>query len=70
VAGSGTLYDPEVVEVFLKLVAPYPVGSEVDLPDGRVGVVTDVPPDSPGTPVVRAPLPGGGWTEEPMELAA
>jgi HD-GYP domain-containing protein (c-di-GMP phosphodiesterase class II) len=69
-AGSGTMYDPEVVEVFMKLVVPYPVGSEVTLPDGRVGVVTDVPPDKPDCPVVRLPSKGGGWTDEPVDLAA
>jgi len=69
-AGSGTLYDPEIVEIFMQLVVPYPVGSEVKLPDGRVGVVTDVPADKPESPVVRVARDGGGYDEAPFTLAA
>ena len=32
---------------------PYPVGTEVALPDGRVGVVAAVDPGRPEEPVVR-----------------
>src|SRR5687768_474243 len=35
---AGTAFDPAVVRVFRRLVMPYPLGTEVALPDGRVGV--------------------------------
>ena len=70
VAGAGTRFDPEVVEVFKRVVAPFPVGSEVTLPDGTLGVVADVSPDRPACPVVRFPRAEGGFREEPVALAA
>jgi HD-GYP domain-containing protein (c-di-GMP phosphodiesterase class II) len=51
--GSGTQFDPVVVEHFLQIAMPYPVGSEVALPDGSAGVVTHVDPNRPDEPVVR-----------------
>jgi HD-GYP domain-containing protein (c-di-GMP phosphodiesterase class II) len=39
--GSGTLFDPDVVRVFTKKVAPYPVGSSVKLSNGWVGLVIE-----------------------------
>lgn len=62
-AAAGTAFDPEIVEIFLSLVVPYPVGSEIELADGRVGVVTDVPPDSPERPFLRVPREAGGFNE-------
>jgi len=53
VQNSGTQFDPEVVEVFRRVVFPFPVGSEVTLPGGVVGVVADVDPDAPERPLVR-----------------
>lgn len=53
VEGAGTAFDPRLVGVFRRLVMPYPVGSEVCLPDGREGVVASVDPDRPHQPVVR-----------------
>ena len=40
--GSGTAFDPEIVEVFSQLVPPFPVGSEVRMPDGTVGVIAQL----------------------------
>jgi HD-GYP domain-containing protein (c-di-GMP phosphodiesterase class II) len=51
--GAGTTFDPAVVQVFRRLVMPYPVGIEVTLPDGRIGVVAEVEPDRPYEPLVR-----------------
>ncbi len=53
VAGSGTHFDPEVVETFRRVVFPHPVGGEVALPDGRAGVVCAVDPERPDAPTVR-----------------
>jgi HD-GYP domain-containing protein (c-di-GMP phosphodiesterase class II) len=51
--GAGTAFDPAVVGVFRTVVVPYPVGTEVALPDGRVGVVAAVDVGRPEEPVVR-----------------
>lgn len=51
--GAGVHFDPEVVDVFRRVVAPYPVGTEVALSDGTRGVVSFVPPDTPHRPTVR-----------------
>jgi HD-GYP domain-containing protein (c-di-GMP phosphodiesterase class II) len=53
--GAGTAFDPTVVRVFRRLVMPYPVGSEVPLPDGGIGVVAEVDADRPYEPLVRTP---------------
>jgi HD-GYP domain-containing protein (c-di-GMP phosphodiesterase class II) len=51
--GSGTQFCPDVVRHFRSIVFPYPVGHEIQLPDGRVGVVAAVDPREPEIPVVR-----------------
>ena len=38
-AYSGTLFDPTVLEVFIKYIAPYPVGTSVRLSTGQVALV-------------------------------
>jgi HD-GYP domain-containing protein (c-di-GMP phosphodiesterase class II) len=53
--GSGTVFDPEVVEVFRRLVLPYPVGVELQFADGTTGVVARVEPSDPHRPLVRFP---------------
>ena len=50
---SGTAFDPEVVEVFRRVVHPYPVGSEIDVPGAGTGVVAAVSADNPLRPLVR-----------------
>lgn len=51
--GASTQFDNEVVEIFKKVVAPYPPGDEVVLGDGRRGVVVSCPPDDLARPLVR-----------------
>jgi len=51
--GLGTAFDPQVVQVFSRVVVPYPPGYEVDLADGRKGVVLDVDLDEVYRPLVR-----------------
>ena len=68
--GSGTAFDPLMVATFRRLVFPYPVGSEVALPDGRVGVVRAVDPERPGVPLVRVDDGAGGMTEVELDPAA
>jgi len=51
--GAGTAFDPAIVRVFRRIVLPFPVGIEVRLPDGRVGVVCAADPERPFEPLVR-----------------
>jgi HD-GYP domain-containing protein (c-di-GMP phosphodiesterase class II) len=53
VGGAGTAFDPEVVSVFRRTVAPLPPGTEVELRDGRRGVVVEVSPERPDHPLIR-----------------
>jgi HD-GYP domain-containing protein (c-di-GMP phosphodiesterase class II) len=52
--GVGTQFCTEVVRHFRAVVMPYPVGHEIELPDGRVGVVASVDQSRPDQPTVRA----------------
>jgi HD-GYP domain-containing protein (c-di-GMP phosphodiesterase class II) len=62
-AGAGSHFDPELVEAFSKIVAPFPAGDPVELSDGRGGVVASVPESDIDRPVVR--ILGDG---EPYDL--
>jgi len=69
VEGSGTAFDPEVVEAFRKLVAPYPVGTDVELADGSRGIVSAVPHDAPDEPTVRIThRPDGSPHPDPVDM--
>jgi HD-GYP domain-containing protein (c-di-GMP phosphodiesterase class II) len=84
--GSGTLFDPEVVDAFRKVVAPFPAGSEVEFVDGRRGVVVSVSDKALERPLVRVlDGPGApcevsldrdpsiqivGWNDQPAAAAA
>ena len=65
---SGTLFDPEVVDVFREVVAPFPPGTEVTLSDGSAGVVTEVPTAALHRPVVRLLRDAAGVRLEPVEI--
>jgi HD-GYP domain-containing protein (c-di-GMP phosphodiesterase class II) len=65
VEGSGTLFDPQVVALFSKVVAPYPPGVEIELADGRRGIVVSVPRRALDRPLVRV-IEGPG---APYEVA-
>ena len=58
--GSGRAFDPDVVDVFRRVVSPYPPGCEVTLSDGRRGVVASVAPNDLTRPVVRIGWEAGG----------
>jgi HD-GYP domain-containing protein (c-di-GMP phosphodiesterase class II) len=68
VDGSGRAFDPDVIDVFKRVVAPYPPGCEVKLSDGRRGIVASVPADDLTRPVVRIAWDGGGRSVSPYEL--
>ena len=66
--GAGTQFDPSVVGHFLHIAMPYPIGSEVTLPDGSSGVVASVSPHSPDSPVVRHRDASGRFHESEMRI--
>jgi HD-GYP domain-containing protein (c-di-GMP phosphodiesterase class II) len=51
--GAQTLFDPVVCQVFSRVVAPFPPGSDIELVDGRRGIVVSVPEDELDRPLVR-----------------
>jgi len=51
--GAGTLFDREIADVFLRVVAPFPPGVEIKVSDGRRGIVVSVPHHALDRPVVR-----------------
>ncbi len=54
ILGNGNShFDYQLVSEFTKCVAMYPLGSEVRLSNGTVGIVIEVPPQVPQRPVVR-----------------
>ncbi len=67
--GAGAQFDPEVVAIFSALVLPYPLGHEVALCDGRHGVVAAVDAGDRLRPLLRLPLPGGGFEEATVDLS-
>ncbi|MDI3256789.1 MAG: HD-GYP domain-containing protein [Kyrpidia sp.] len=67
-AGSGSWYDAELVNIFIRQVAIYPVGQTVRLSTGEVGVVTGIPWGFPQRPRVRVLYdPNGGELAVPFE---
>ena len=46
-------FDPQILPIFLKRIAIYPVGTVVRLNTGDIGVVVSVPPEMPLRPTLR-----------------
>src|SRR3954466_10346095 len=68
VDGAGRAFDPDVVEVFRRVVTPYPPGVEVELGDGRRGVVVSVPQKDLTRPLVRVAWEAGGREVSPYDF--
>jgi HD-GYP domain-containing protein (c-di-GMP phosphodiesterase class II) len=66
--GAGTQFDAHVVEHFLRVAMPYPVGYTIALADGTPGAVVGVDPEEPEYPVVRYRDPAGRLTEAAMHI--
>ncbi|MDG5788913.1 HD-GYP domain-containing protein [Evansella sp. AB-P1] len=66
-SGAATMFDKEMVEAFSKTVAIYPIGLEVALSDGRMGVVSKQNGDFTSRPVIRI-LSEEGKQVTPYEL--
>jgi HD-GYP domain-containing protein (c-di-GMP phosphodiesterase class II) len=67
-AGAGTQFDPTIVDVFSRRVAPFPPGVEVELTDGRRAVVVSVSELALDRPVVRV-ISGAGWPASPVDIS-
>jgi len=52
-AGSARHFDPQFLQIFLRKIAIYPIGTVVKLTNGDIGVVTHVEPDMQTRPVLR-----------------
>lgn len=46
-------YDPTVIKALLFSLSLYPIGAFVQLQNGKIGVVSDVSPNNPKTPIVQ-----------------
>ena len=66
--GAGRAFDPDVVDVFRRVVTPFPPGVEVELGDRRRGVVVSVPQNDLTRPLVRIGWGPGGRAVAPYEL--
>lgn len=68
IAGSGRDFDPDVIDVFRSLVAPYPPGSRVVLSDGYCGLVKEVRHEAVKSPIVRLLVDPSGAVMPPREI--
>ena len=50
---AGIMFDPKILELFIKKIVPYPVGTIVDLSNGVKGIVIENFPDSYMRPKVK-----------------
>jgi HD-GYP domain-containing protein (c-di-GMP phosphodiesterase class II) len=65
---GGRDFDPEVIDAFRTLVAPFPPGSAVLLSDGSGALVKEVRQDAVKSPVVRVIVDPSGVMIEPREV--
>ncbi|TCX53289.1 MULTISPECIES: HD-GYP domain-containing protein [unclassified Dehalobacter] len=65
---SGLQFDPEIVCIFAQSVAPYPVGTGIELSNGLRGVVIKQNPILPTRPVVRVIAQGDQALDNPDDL--
>ena len=68
VMGSvSTLFDPDIVKVFVRKIAPYPIGTCVRLSNGMVGIVVENYEDLCMRPLIRV-FQDQGEEIEPYEI--
>lgn len=67
-ATGGSMFDYDLVKVFLSHVAAYPVGTIVRLNTGEVGVVVETPIGMTTRPVVRVLYRDGHVLKKPYEI--
>jgi HD-GYP domain-containing protein (c-di-GMP phosphodiesterase class II) len=66
--GAGSQFDAQIVQHFLRIAMPYPVGYTITLPDGRPGAVAGVDPEEPEYPVIRYRDDSGAMAESAMRV--
>ena len=52
-SNAGTLFDYDIVNVFCKVIIPYPKGTIVSLSNGDIGIVEETLPNFPLRPIVK-----------------
>lgn len=67
-SGSGTLYEPAIIEAFRKSVAIYAYGLMVTLNDGRKGIVVGQNQDLTERPIIRIVEEAGDELDTPYDL--
>lgn len=50
---AGVMFDPKILEIFIKKIVPYPVGTKVDLSNGKKGIVIENFPNSYVRPKIQ-----------------
>lgn len=61
-------FDPEFGKIFLESIAPFPIGSMVQLNSGEIAVVQRVPKDFPARPLVKViTSPDGTLLDKPYD---
>lgn len=65
---SGSQFDAELVEVFIRMIGIYPLGSLVELNSGEVAIVLAASPENKLTPVVELVLDASGQSCEARVL--
>jgi HD-GYP domain-containing protein (c-di-GMP phosphodiesterase class II) len=66
--GAGTQFDEDIVEHFLRIAMPYPIGYTITLADGITGAFTGVDPEEPEYPVIRYRTDSGELIEAAMHI--
>jgi HD-GYP domain-containing protein (c-di-GMP phosphodiesterase class II) len=66
--GAGTQFDEEIVEHFLRIAMPYPIGYTITLPGAIAGAVAGVDPEEPEYPVIRYRDEAGQLIEVAMHI--
>lgn len=66
--GCGTLFDPNIVNVFIRKVAPYPIGTLVKLSNNWVAIVVENYESACLRPTIRV-IEQDGKTIEPFEIS-
>lgn len=65
---GGTFFDFDLIKVFLKHIACYPVGTFVQLSTGEVGIVIDTPLALTARPVVKVFCKNNLWVKDPYNV--
>ncbi len=67
-ASSETHFDPQIVTVFVKKIAPYPVGTCVKLSDDKIGIVTENREELCLRPKIRVFKTGNEFLDDPYVI--